>query len=98
MDHILIERRFFDLIKSGEKQIEVRKWFRPELVGKEVGLKLLDTNKVEGVVTIADVEDLTMLTEDDKDQVLDIAKVPYEFRESYPCDYAYLIKDFKNIH
>ena len=45
MDHILIERRFFDLIKSGEKQIEVRKWYRPELVGKEVGLKLLDTNK-----------------------------------------------------
>ena len=30
-----------------------------------------------------------------KIKVLDIAKVPYEFRESYPCDYAYLIKDFK---
>ena len=86
------------MIKSGVKNMEVRKWYRPELVGQYVALKVLESNKIEGYVKIIAVDDLTILTDDELDQVLDLAKVPQDFREEYPCKYVYFLEDFKNVH
>ena len=86
------------MIKSGEKRLEVRKWFNPKIIGKDIGLKVEESGKIEGYVKFTEVEDLNILTEDEKDTVLDLAKVPHDFREEYPCNYVYVIGEFNGLH
>ena len=88
---------YLKLIKSGEKTAEVRRYYK-ELEGKDVGLVNTETNKLELIITIGQILNLKYLTEDELEMMLDEAKVSQEFRESYPCNYMYLITGIKTIH
>lgn len=88
---------YLKLIKSGEKTAEVRRYYK-ELEGKDVGLINTETNKLELIITIGQILNLKYLTEDELDMMLDEAKVSQEFRDSYPCNYMYLITGIKTIH
>ena len=88
---------YLKLIKSGEKTAEVRRYYK-ELEGKDVGLVNTETNKLELIITIGQILNLKFLTDDELDLMLDEAKVSEEFRESYPCNYMYLITGTKTIH
>jgi ASC-1-like (ASCH) protein len=88
---------YLKLIKSGEKTAEVRRYYK-ELEGKDVGLINTETNKLELIITIGQILNLKYLTEDELEMMLDEAKVSQEFRESYPCNYMYLITGTKTIH
>ena len=86
-----------NLIKSGEKQAEIRQWYK-DLEGQDVGLINVETNKLELIITIGQVLNLKYLTEEERDLVLDEAKVDEEFRSVYPCNYLYTITGTKTIH
>ena len=94
---IVVQQRFLDLIKSGEKKAEVRKWFI-NLTGQYVELKCLETNKIEMVVKIGQIWDLRNLPEDELELILDEAKVPEDFRYEYPCNWLYMLTEVHNVH
>lgn len=92
-----IDKKWLDLIKSGEKKSEIRRYYLP-LEGKKVGLVNNDTDKIELIITIGMILDLTVLDEEDKDIVFEEAKIDEEFRKYYPCNYLYTIKKVEKVH
>ena len=88
---------YLNKIKSGEKTAEVRRYYK-EVEGKDVGLVNTETGKLELVITIGQILNLKYLTEDELELMLDEAKVSEEFRQSYPCNYMYMITGIKTIH
>ena len=92
-----IDKKWLDLIKSGEKKSEIRRYYLP-LEGKKVGLINNDTDKVELIMTIGLVLDLTSLDEDDLELIFEEAKIDEEFRKYYPCNYLYTIKKVETVH
>jgi len=88
---------YLNKIKSGEKTAEVRRYYK-EVEGKDVGLVNTETGKLELVITIGQILNLKYLTEDELELMLDEAKVSEEFRQSYPCNYLYMITGIKTIH
>jgi len=94
---INIDKKWLDLIKSGEKKSEIRRYYLP-LEGKKVGLINNDTDKVELIITIGLVLDLKSLDEDDLELIFEEAKIDEEFRKYYPCNYLYTIKKVETVH
>jgi hypothetical protein len=92
-----IDKKWLDLIKSGEKKSEIRRYYLP-LEGKKVGLVNNDTDKIELIITIGMILDLTVLDEEDKDIIFEEAKIDEEFRKYYPCNYLYTIKKVETVH
>ena len=88
---------YLKLIKSGEKKAEIRQWYK-NLEGQDVGLVNVHTGKLELIITIGQILNLKYLTEDELDLMLDEAKVSQEFRDSYPCNFMYMITGTKIIH
>lgn len=88
---------YLNKIKSGEKTAEVRRYYK-EVEGKDVGLVNTETNKLELVITIGQILNLQSLNEEELELMLDEAKVSEEFRQSYPCNYMYMITGIKTIH
>jgi hypothetical protein len=84
-------------IKDGDKKADVREFYK-DLEDKDVGLVNVETNKLELVITIGQVLSLKYLTEDEKDLMLDEAKVSQVYRDNYECNYMYLITDTKTVH
>lgn len=92
-----IDKKWLDLIKSGEKKSEVRRYYLP-LEGKKVGLINNETDKVELIITIGIILDLTVLEEEDLDLILEEAQIDEKFRKYYPCNYLYTIKQVETVH
>lgn len=92
-----IDKKWLDLIKSGEKKSEIRRYYLP-LEGKKVGLVNNDTDKIELIITIGMILDLTVLDEEDKDIIFEEAKIDEEFKKYYPCNYLYTIKKVETVH
>lgn len=92
-----IDKKWLDLIKSGEKKSEIRRYYLP-LEGKKVGLINNETDKVELIITIGIILDLTVLEEEDLDLILEEAQIDQKFRKYYPCNYLYTIKQVETVH
>ena len=92
-----IDKKWLDLIKSGEKKSEIRKYLLP-LEGKKVGLINNDTDKVEVIITVGMVLDLKGLEEEDLELIFQEAHIDEEFRKHYPCNYLYTIKKVETVH
>jgi hypothetical protein len=92
-----IDKKWLDLIKSGEKKSEIRRYYLP-LEGKKVGLMNTDTDKIELIITIGMIIDLKELDPDDLDLIFQEAKIDDEFRKHYPCNYLYTIKKVETVH
>ena len=65
----------------------MRKHLRPNLL-----------DKIELIITIGMILDLTVLDEEDKDIIFEEAKIDEEFKKYYPCNYLYTIKKVENVH
>ena len=92
-----IEKKWLDLIKSGKKLSEIRRYYLP-LEGKKVGLINNNTKKIEAIITIGMVLDLKDLEEEDLELIFQEACIDDEFRKSYPCNYLYTIKKVETVH
>lgn len=92
-----IDKKWLDLIKSGEKKSEIRKYLLP-LEGQRVGLVNNDTGNIELIITIGIIIDLQVLEEEDLDLIFEEAKIDDEFRKFYPCNYLYTIKKVETVH
>ena len=92
-----IDNKWLKMILSGEKRSEIRQYALP-LEGKEVGLLNNSTKKLEAIATIGMILDLRGLEEEDIDMILSEAKIDEKFKNSYPCNYLYQIKNVKRIH
>lgn len=92
-----IDKKWLDLIKSGKKKSEIRRYYLP-LEGKKVGLMNNDTNKIEAIITIGMVLDLKGLEEEDLELIFQEANIDEEFRKYYPCNYLYTIKKVETVH
>tara|TARA_R110002124_G_scaffold123253_2_gene282025 strand:- start:1080 stop:1394 length:315 start_codon:yes stop_codon:yes gene_type:complete len=92
-----IEKKWLDLIKSGKKLSEIRRYYLP-LEGKKVGLINNNTKKIEAIITIGMVLDLQDLEEEDLELIFQEACIDDEFRKSYPCNYLYTIKKVETVH
>jgi len=92
-----IDKKWLDLIKSGEKKSEIRRYYLP-LEGEKVGLINNETDKVELIITIGIILDLTVLEEEDLDLILEEAQIDEKFRKYYPCNYLYTIKQVETVH
>jgi len=92
-----IDKKWLDLIKSGEKKSEVRRYLLP-LEGQRVGLVNNDTGNIELIITIGIIIDLKILEEEDLDLIFEEAKIDEEFRKYYPCNYLYTIKKVETVH
>ena len=92
-----IDKKWLDLIKSGKKLSEIRRYYLP-LEGKKVGLINNETDKVEVIITIGMVLDLKGLEEEDLELIFQEAHIDEEFRKYYPCNYLYTIKKVETVH
>ena len=92
-----IDKKWLDLIKSGEKKSEIRKYLLP-LEGQRVGLVNNDTGNIELIITIGIIIDLQVLEEEDLELIFEEAKIDNEFRKFYPCNYLYTIKKVETVH
>ena len=92
-----IEKKWLDLIKSGKKLSEIRRYYLP-LEGKKVGLINNNTKKIEAIITIGMVLDLKDLEEEDLELIFQEAHIDEEFRKYYPCNYLYTIKKVETVH
>ena len=92
-----IDKKWLDLIKSGEKKSEIRRYLLP-LEGQRVGLVNNDTGNIELIITIGIIIDLKILEEEDLDLIFEEAKIDEEFRKYYPCNYLYTIKKVETVH
>ena len=92
-----IDKKWLDLIKSGKKLSEIRRYYLP-LEGKKVGLINNNTKKIEAIITIGMVLDLKGLEEEDLELIFQEACIDDEFRKSYPCNYLYTIKKVETVH
>ena len=92
-----IDKKWLDLIKSGEKKSEIRKYYLP-LEGKKVGLMNNDTDRIEAIITIGMVLDLKGLEEEDLELIFQEAHIDEEFRKYYHCNYLYTIKKVETVH
>jgi len=92
-----IDKKWLDLIKSGEKKSEIRKYLLP-LEGQRVGLVNNDTGNIELIITIGIIIDLQVLEEEDLELIFEEAKIDDEFRKFYPCNYLYTIKKVETVH
>ena len=92
-----IDKKWLDLIKSGEKKSEIRRYLLP-LEGQRVGLVNNDTGNIELIITIGIIIDLKILEEEDLDIIFEEAKIDEEFRTHYPCNYLYTIKKVETVH
>ena len=92
-----IEKKWLDLIKSGKKLSEIRRYYLP-LEGKKVGLINNNTKKIEAIITIGMVLDLQDLEEEDLELIFQEAHIDEEFRKYYPCNYLYTIKKVETVH
>jgi hypothetical protein len=92
-----IDKKWLDLIKSGEKKSEISKYLLP-LEGQRVGLVNNDTGNIELIITIGIIIDLQVLEEEDLELIFEEAKIDDEFRKFYPCNYLYTIKKVETVH
>jgi ASC-1-like (ASCH) protein len=92
-----IDKKWLDLIKSGEKKSEIRKYLLP-LEGQRVGLVNNDSGNIELIITIGIIIDLQVLEEEDLELIFEEAKIDDEFRKFYPCNYLYTIKKVETVH
>lgn len=85
---------YLEQIKNGTKKMEFRRWYSKAAYFL---LKNTETQKVEGVIQIAEVLDMNLLDEESRETVLDEGKVSEEFRENYDCRFCYIIEEFYNV-
>ena len=83
-------------IKAGTKRNALKDYFI-EVTGRRVGIMNSDTGRVELVVKIGKILDLTILSNEDKEVIMEEEKIPVELRPYFSPNFLYIIESFETI-
>ena len=83
-------------IKAGTKRNALKDYFI-EVTGRHVGIMNSDTGRVELVVKIGKILDLTILSQEDKEIIMEEEKIPEELRPYFSPNFLYTIESFETI-
>ena len=83
-------------IKAGTKRNALKDFFVP-VEGKRVGIMDNDTGRISLVVKIGKILDLTILSQEDKEIIMEEEKIPVELRPYFSPNFLYTIESFETI-
>ncbi|QLF88478.1 hypothetical protein Kolga_gp32 [Pelagibacter phage Kolga EXVC016S] len=84
------------LIKNNSKKSIVKSFYLP-IEKKEIGVYNIDTNRIEIIVKIGMILDLTNMHPEDLELIFDEANITNEFRKYYPCNYLYTVDSWQPV-
>ena len=91
-----VSPEIIEKIKSGKKRNALKSYYI-NAEGKHIGLVNTDTNKIDLVIKVGQILDLTILTTDEKDIIMDEENISEELRPYFACNYMYTIDSFETI-
>ena len=83
-------------IKIGEKKNALKSYYIP-VEGKQIGLINSDTDKIDLVIKVGQILDLTILSREDKEIIMNEENIEESLRPYFSCNYMYTIDSFENI-
>ena len=83
-------------IKEGKKKNALKGYYVP-VEGKQIGLINSDTDKIDLVIKVGQVLDLTILSREDKQTIMEEENIEERLRPYFSCNYMYTIDSFENI-
>ena len=83
-------------IKEGKKKNALKGYYI-NVEGKQIGLINSDTDKIDLVIKVGQVLDLTILSREDKEIIMNEENIEESLRPYFACNYMYTIDSFENI-
>ena len=83
-------------IKDGKKKNALKDFFVP-VEGKNIGLMNSQTDRIELVIKVGKILDLTILSQEDKEIIMEEEKIPEELRPYFSPNFLYTIESFETI-
>ena len=83
-------------IKEGKKKNALKSYYVP-VEGKQIGLINSDTDKIDLVIKVGQILDLTILSREDKQTIMEEENIEEGLRPYFACNYMYTIDSFENI-
>ena len=83
-------------IKDGKKKNALKDYFIP-VEGKQIGLVNSQTDKIELVIKVGKILDLTILSQEDKEIIKEEEGIPEQLRPYFSPNFMYTIESFENI-
>ncbi len=91
-----VSPEIIEKIKSGKKRNALKSYYI-NAEGKHIGLMNSETDKIDLVIKVGQILDLTILTRDEKDIIMDEENISEELRPYFACNYMYTIDSFETI-
>lgn len=91
-----VSPEIIEKIKSGKKRNALKSYYI-NAEGKYIGLMNSETDKIDLVIKVGQILDLTILTRDEKDIIMDEENISEELRPYFACNYMYTIDSFETI-
>jgi len=83
-------------IKDGKKRNALKGYYVP-VEGKQIGLINSDTDKIDLVIKVGQIMDLTILSREEKNMIMDDENIQESLRPYFSCNYMYTIDSFETI-
>ena len=83
-------------IKAGTKRNALKDYYIP-VEGKQIGLVNSQTDKIELVIKVGKILDLTILSQEDKEIIKEEEGIPEQLRPYFSPNFMYTIESFENI-
>ena len=83
-------------IKEGKKKNALKSYYVP-VEGKQIGLINSDTDKIDLVIKVGQILDLTILSREDKQTIMEEENIEESLRPFFSCNYMYTIDSFETI-
>jgi len=83
-------------IKDGKKKNALKGYYI-DVEGKQIGLMNSETDKIDLVIKVGQILDLTILSRDEKEMIMEDENIAQELRPYFACNYLYTIDSFENI-
>lgn len=83
-------------IKEGKKKNALKGYYVP-VEGKQIGLINSDTDKIDLVIKVGQILDLTILSREDKQTIMEEENIEESLRPFFSCNYMYTIDSFETI-
>ena len=83
-------------IKEGKKKNALKGYYVP-VEGKQIGLINSDTDKIDLVIKVGQILDLTILSREDKQTIMEEENIEESLRPFISCNYMYTIDSFETI-
>lgn len=91
-----VSPEIIEKIKTGKKRNALKSYYI-NAEGKYIGLMNSETDRIDLVIKVGQILDLTILTRDEKEIIMDEENIAEELRPYFACNYMYTIDSFETI-